>query len=238
MLRFFRMALHWQILVAMICGALVGMGLNLSAGDRATEFELRGRAYTVHDTPNRITIDVVDEAGATPRRLVVDATGRTADAFSTLADLASAHPDAYAAFQARGRSTARWWGDSAQAVGGLFLRLLKMVAIPLIITSLVTGVTGLQSAGRFGKMFGRTIAYYVCTSLLAILTGLLMVNLIRPGLRAEIAAEAVPRHGAAAELGTILFQQLEAMIPENPFAALAEGNFLSIIAFSLAFGIL
>ncbi|HIE97065.1 MAG TPA: cation:dicarboxylase symporter family transporter, partial [Fuerstia sp.] len=48
----------------------------------------------------------------------------------------------------------------AKSIGDLFLRLLKMVTVPLILTSLVTGVTGLGSQGRFGRMFGRTIFYY------------------------------------------------------------------------------
>lgn len=237
MLRFFHLALHWQILIAMVCGAAIGMLLNLSAGDHQIEFVDAGRNYTVHDTPNRVTIDVADQPDAQPQRYVIDATGNVEGAYTTLDDLAAAQPEIYAAFYRHGRSTARWLGDASQAVGGLFLRLLKMVAIPLIITSLITGVTGLQSAGRFGSMFGRTLLYYIGTSTLAILAGLLMVNLIRPGLREGVVPQAVHRSGGSADLGTILFQQLEAMIPENPFAALAEANFLSIIAFSLGFGI-
>ena len=69
----------------------------------------------------------------------------------------------------------------AKSLGDLFLRLLKMVTVPLILTSLVNGVTGLGSQGRFGRLFGRTIFYYMVTSLLAITTGLILVNLIQRG---------------------------------------------------------
>ena len=62
-----------------------------------------------------------------------------------------------------------------------------MVAIPLIVCSLTTGVLGLGKADRIGKMFGRTMAYYLCTSFLAILTGLLLVNIIQPGNRSDLA---------------------------------------------------
>jgi Na+/H+-dicarboxylate symporter len=73
-----------------------------------------------------------------------------------------------------------------------------MVSVPLIIFSLVTGVTGLGHAEQLGKMFGRTLAYYIVTSMLAIATGLLLVNLIQPGKGGQPVAAAAP---AAAEQG-------------------------------------
>ncbi len=113
-----------------------------------------------------------------------------------------------------------------------------MVAVPLVVASLASGIMGLGGAAHLGRMFGRTIAYYVSTSILAILTGLLAVNIFRPGLGGA------PREVAPAEkiaagsgLADILFQQIENLIPENPFAAVVEPNFLSIIAFTLAFAI-
>ena len=159
---------------------------------------------------------------------------------ASLIELEKTDPNAYQLFYKHGRSIARWIGDSSKAIGGLFLRLLKMVSIPLIITSLITGVTGLGSAERLGKMFGRTLSYYICTSMLAIVTGIVMVNVIRPGIgvAAGLRPAAVDAaHAQGKGLGTILFEQLENLIPSNPFGAIAEGNFLSIIAFSIAFGI-
>ena len=112
-----------------------------------------------------------------------------------------------------------------------------MVAIPLIITSLISGVMGLGNASQLGRMFGRTLSYYVCTSMLAIVTGLLMVNLIRPGLGGSMNFAGGEKPEVSAQLGSVLFEQVETMIPPNPFAALAEGDFLSIICFSLAFAV-
>ncbi len=113
-----------------------------------------------------------------------------------------------------------------------------MVSIPLIITSLITGVTGLGRADRLGKMFGRTLIYYLTTSMLAICTGLFMVNLIRPGVgQGQPIAEVEANTTSAKSLGTVLFEQLQNMIPANPFAAAANGSFLSIIAFRIAFGV-
>jgi len=173
-----------------------------------------------------------------PWPAVVDKIPRTVVA--TLDKLKSLDPAAYALFHRHGRSPARTVGDVGKTLGDLFLRMLKMVSIPLIITSLLSGVTGLGQAERLGRMFGRTLLYYLATSMLAILTGLLMVNLIRPGLTGAepvAAASAEAGHQAGKGLAVVLFEQLQNMIPPNPFEAVATGNFLSIIAFSLAFGV-
>ena len=111
-----------------------------------------------------------------------------------------------------------------------------MISIPLIITSLLSGVTGLGHANRLGKMFGRTILYYLVTSLLAITIGLILVNIINPGLGGGV-EEIAQANAAGKGLAVVLFEQLQNMIPPNPFGAVAGGNFLSIIAFSLMFGI-
>ena len=144
-------------------------------------------------------------------------------------------------YETRGQSPARAWVERFRRLGGLFLRLLKMVAVPLIITSLASGVLGLGGTGSIGRMFSRTLGYYFATSLLAIVTGLVVVNIVRPGLSGGglpvAAAEAAGAPAAAQGLGDVLFAQVEAMIPENPFAAVVEPNFLSIIAFTIAFSI-
>lgn len=158
---------------------------------------------------------------------------------SSFDELKSVDPIAYVLFQRYGRSWAHTVGDWSQAAGDLFLRMLKMVSIPLVIASLLSGVTGLGQAERVGTMFGRTLLYYLTTSMLAIATGLAMVNLIQPGIAGNpaVAQQAAEGQQAGKSLGTVLFEQLENLIPTNPFAAAAEGNFLSVIAFTLAVGI-
>lgn len=137
-------------------------------------------------------------------------------------------------------------GDEAAAVaeicqrlGGIFLRLLKMVSVPLIVASLAAGVLGLGGTEGLGRMFSRTLVYYVATSMLAILTGIVLVNLIRPGIGTGLAVPAGQQPAAVAAVGVIdmLFTQVESLIPANPLAALVEPNFLSIITFTLAFSI-
>ena len=131
-------------------------------------------------------------------------------------------------------------------LGTLFLRALRMVIVPLIMGSIISGVAGVGASRGLGRLFGRTFSWYVTTSLLAILTGLLLVNIIQPGI---IGGEAVgqrmglqpPPPELAAQLegkGTgDLVGIIQRMIPSNPVAAAAEGQMLPLIFFCLLFGI-
>ncbi|MCA9072639.1 MAG: cation:dicarboxylase symporter family transporter, partial [Planctomycetaceae bacterium] len=127
---------------------------------------------------------------------------------------------------------------TAKTIGDFFLRLLKMITIPLIVTSLVVGVAGLGTTERIGSMFGKTLLYYFVTSVLAITTGILMVNLIRPGIGAELpgGGEGVIS-GEDQSLGAVFLGLLNNMIPPNPIQALANGDFLSIITFNILVGL-
>ena len=86
-----------------------------------------------------------------------------------------------------------------KAMGDLFLRLLQMLVVPLIVSSLITGVTGMGDLRTLGSIGGRAMVFYLTTSLIAILTGMFMVNLIRPGEGAELA---LLEEGAAIALAT------------------------------------
>jgi Na+/H+-dicarboxylate symporter len=97
-------------------------------------------------------------------------------------------------------STARLVAGYGKSLGDVFLRLLSMIVVPLILTSIVTGVTSSGSLAGLGRMGGVTLTYYITTSLLAICTGLLFVNLFQPGVGADLATL---QQTAAAE-GTVM----------------------------------
>jgi Na+/H+-dicarboxylate symporter len=122
----------------------------------------------------------------------------------------------------------------ADPLAEVFLRLLRMAIMPLIVTSIISGVVSVGNAAGLGRLSLRTFAYYVGSSLLAILTGQILVNLLKPGVGAEIGLEAAPEHIAAQEQG--IGELLIRIIPENPFAALAQGDVLPVIFFSILFG--
>jgi len=122
----------------------------------------------------------------------------------------------------------------ADPLAKIFLRLLRMAIMPLIITSIISGVVSVGSAAGLGRLGFKTFGYYIVSSLMAILTGLLLVNIFKPGAGAEIGFQARPEQIAAVEqsFGDLLIN----LIPENPFASMARGDVLPIIFFSVLFG--
>jgi len=120
-------------------------------------------------------------------------------------------------------------------LGTLFIRLLRMVIVPLVVFSIVSGIASVGAGGRLGRLFAKTFGYYILSSLLAILLGLLLVNLIRPGVGADLlgaARSALP----TLEKPESLLAIIEQVIPANLVAALAGGDMLAIIFFCILLG--
>jgi proton glutamate symport protein len=119
-------------------------------------------------------------------------------------------------------------------IGTIFLRALRMIIVPLIVSSIITGVTSIGSAESFGRLSLKTITYYIFTSLIAIVTGLALVNLVHPGVGAKLGLQAMPSELSAnvEKLGDTLL----GIIPTNPLEAMVRGDMLPIIFFSLLFG--
>jgi Na+/H+-dicarboxylate symporter len=118
-------------------------------------------------------------------------------------------------------------------IGEVFLRGLKMIIIPIILTSIISAITNIGS-GNIGRLGLKTIIYYISTSILAILTGLILVNLIRPGAGADLGLTGDIEGFVLVEKS--LGQTFIEMIPVNIFKALVEGKMLSIILFAFLFG--
>ena len=236
-----KLALHWQIAIGMLAGAVLGVALNIGAGSATTSLTTDLPAgfatMTVTDTVDGMVIESLDEQGHGERiEIGPAAIGETR--FDSVADLKTARPELAALLGRVRQAPATVWGERFQRLGSLFLRMLKMVAVPLVVTSLASGVMGLGGAAHLGRMFSRTLLFYFTTTGLAIITGLVATNLVRPGLGgAPRHVEQVEGVGGGDELADVLFSQVENLIPANPFAALVEPNFLSIIAFTIAFAI-
>lgn len=121
------------------------------------------------------------------------------------------------------------------AFGTIFIRLLRMVIVPLIFTSIVSGVSSVGSGKSIGRLGLKTFLYYMTTSLFAIMIGLVLTNLLRPGVGANIPVsgdfkpEALQTPGSPVEI-------LIRMIPLNPVEAMSSGYMLGIIFFSIFLG--
>ena len=130
-------------------------------------------------------------------------------------------------------------------MGTMFLNALRMLIVPLIMSSIISGVAGLGSGSDLGRLGLKTAAYYIATSLLAIFLGLAVVNIVQPGIidgqpvgqrlgladeSGELAARFEGR--GAGDLAGLFLR----MVPTNIVSAAAEGQMLGLIFFSILFG--
>lgn len=139
--------------------------------------------------------------------------------------------------------------DWIKPFGTIFINLLKLIAVPLILASLIKGVSDLKDISKLSKMGGRTIGLYILTTVIAVSIGLVVVNLIKPGsfiseqtrteLVANYTADATSKIEAATQQSTVgPLQSLIDIVPDNILQAAADnGNMLQVIFFAVLFGI-
>src|SRR5690554_1556740 len=146
------------------------------------------------------------------------------------------------------------WGsqfirDWVKPFGNIFINVLKLIAVPLILASLIKGVSDLKDISKLSKMGLRTISLYIGTTIVAVSIGLLIVNVIKPGdsITDETRTELVQNYSAEAESAqteaekqkqTGPLQMLEDIVPSNIIGAASDnGNMLQVIVFAIFFGI-
>jgi Na+/H+-dicarboxylate symporter len=131
-------------------------------------------------------------------------------------------------------------------LGDLFLRLIRMVVVPLVFASLLVGTATVGDPKKLGRIGGRTLAYYLCTTAIAITIGLVLANVVQPGAGMDPAVQErlLADYGTGADSSVNQMRErpaitdtLLAIVPENPIAALASGNMLQIIFFAIMFGV-
>jgi len=146
------------------------------------------------------------------------------------------------------------WGskfvsDWIKPFGNIFINSLKLIAVPLILASLIKGISDLKDISKLSKMGGRTIGIYIVTTVIAVSIGLTVVNIVKPGksISEETRATLVENYKGDAdsriaqankqkEAGPL--QALEDIVPSNIFAAASDnGNMLQVIFFAIFFGI-
>ena len=154
---------------------------------------------------------------------------------------------------AKSRDDARLWVVIVirwvKPLGDLFMSLLKMIAVPLVLFSLVAGVASLNDTSKVGRIGGKTIALYLGTTAIAITIGLLVVNFFDPGtgmspdlvekLQANFADEVTKREAVAKQVqdNSPLAQFFTQIVPTNPFGALSSGAMLQVVFVALMLGI-
>lgn len=126
-------------------------------------------------------------------------------------------------------------GDSATSIawiGQLFIRLIRMIVVPLVFVTLVSGVVAMGDPKRLGSLGLKTIGMYMGTTLVAITIGLTIAAIIQPGIGIDLTG-AVPK---GLEEAKSLEERLLGIVPINPIAALADAEMLAIIFFALLLG--
>ena len=123
-------------------------------------------------------------------------------------------------------------------LGDIFIRLLKMVIVPLIFTSIIIGVSSIKDQSKIGRLGLKTFIYYMCTSLFAILIGLTLANIIQPGVGAVTIDQVGAYDTSKLSTSSSILDILKRMIPLNPIGALAKGDILGVIFFAIFFGIM
>ena len=119
-------------------------------------------------------------------------------------------------------------------IGDLFMRLLRMIIVPLVLTSIVSGVASVGGGRAIGRLFSKTLGYYVTSSLLAACVGVLMFNIWSPGRGADLssaASQELPQLETPTGLDLLLN-----VVPRNFVDAAASGDMLAIIFFCIVFG--
>lgn len=121
-----------------------------------------------------------------------------------------------------------------QPLGDLFLRLIKFIIVPLILSSLIIGVASTGDPKELGRIGSKTIVYYLLTTGVAIIVGLAFAYLVSPGknLDLEVSATEVQVNETEGFIQTLLN-----IVPENPFTAFTDGNILQIIFFAIFIGL-
>jgi len=210
-----RLALHWKILIGLALGILAGLAIN-----------------TLWDAGTWSSLGVSD-----PGAFLADR-----GSGSAMTEPGAAAPNADASFVAH---AARFVRNLNAFVGDLFLRGLRLIAVPIVVFSLIVGASSLNDLAKLSRIGGKTIGIYVVTTAVSITIGLVLANLVRPGSFVDEQT----RDGFVASFGEqarVSIEQARApdvwdtvlnIVPTNPFGAVADGNMLQVVFASLVVGI-
>ncbi|MBD2836852.1 glutamate/aspartate:proton symporter GltP [Pseudomonas sp. JM0905a] len=137
-----------------------------------------------------------------------------------------------------------WWiANVLQPAGDIFIRMIKMIVIPIVIASLVVGIAGVGDAKKLGRIGLKTIIYFEIITTVAIVVGLLLANFFQPGSGIDMSTlgtvdiSKYQQTAQEVQHDHALISTLLNLIPSNIFAAVARGEMLPIIFFSVMFGL-
>ncbi len=125
---------------------------------------------------------------------------------------------------------ARTW---LEPLGTLFIRLIRMVVVPLVVATIIAGSAGISDTSKLGRVAGKVLVVYAVTTAIAVTIGLFFANIIQPGVGLNLSADGIAAKTVAAPK---LSETLLNIVPINPMEAMATGSMLQIIFFAMIFG--
>jgi proton glutamate symport protein len=248
--------LHTKILLALVIGALFGALFNVDQHRVQIEYgpdidvktvDIRGWEQIVVHVADRTTVFGPNDQVPLIRKFdrlkpserhqaIIEVTYEETDGSVAIASYENIHSV----------HTVKTAATAIRPVGTVFIRLLTFIAIPLVLSSLIVGAASLSDLSKIARIGAKTITYYVLTTSVAITIGLVVANIIQPGIR--MAAE--PRERLMVEyqedvqsridqvIEVNIVDQMVNMIPTNPLNAIAQGEMLQIVFFGVVFGLL
>ena len=129
-----------------------------------------------------------------------------------------------------------------QPLGDIFLRLIKMIVVPIVFSSIVVAIAGVGDLKSVGKLGGKSLFYFIVVTMIAIVVGLVSANIFQPG--AGLNMNELEKSDISSYVETTeseedksFIETIVHIVPSNPFQAMVEGDMLAIIFFSVMFGI-
>ncbi len=122
-------------------------------------------------------------------------------------------------------------------IGDMFIRMIKMIVVPLVFSSLVMGIAGTGDFKKLGRLGVKSIIWFELATTLALVVGLLVVNVFQPGVGVNVVASDAGAAATAAKKTIDMTQMLVNIVPTNVVDAMARGDMLQIIVFSTFFGV-
>lgn len=217
-----KLALHWQILIALLLA--IGYGLYFS-----TNYEISSKSINLLTKAN-VSKDVISS--------IEELSGIKYQTQSDYNVALEQHlsPDQIEKYKVKliNAAYSNPAIDYVYWMGELFMRALKMLIIPLILSSLISGITNIGSGANLGRLGGKTLLFYISTSFFAILVGQVLVNIIKPGVGANI--NFVQEVEGLVEKQRSFQEIVVDIVPDNIFSSMVNSEMLSIIFFALLFG--
>lgn len=240
-----RLALHWKILIGLLAGVVVGLILNgtwnaqtwnnLGVDNIPAFFEWKDRVVVLPEgvaTPADLNTDDATLKGKREWQLTRDQIARYG--------LDTVPINENAGFVAQ---TARFLRHLATFIKTMFLRALSFITVPMVLFSLIVGASSLGDFKKLGRIGGRMAGFYITTTVLAILIGLTVALVVKPGqwLSDESTAHFRAQAAASGARETAdpksLWQFFTDLLPTNPFDSLARGDMLQVVTMALLIGI-